>query len=122
VIYLLVLIVLLGCMALLDARHRLFFFHRPVRAAVVMAAGVAYFSAWDVWAIAEGIFLHRDSPLMTGIMLGEQFPLEEAFFLAFLCYQTMVLFTGGLQWLRRRSAAAEPPSSPLRTTGREARP
>ena len=105
--YLLVLVALLGCMALLDARFRLFFFHRPGRAAVVMAAGVAYFSAWDAWAIAEGIFLHRDSPLMTGIMLGEQFPLEEAFFLAFLCYQTMILFAGALAWFRHRDAGRE---------------
>ena len=103
--YLLVLLALLGCMALLDARWKLFFWARPWAAAVVMAAGMAYFLAWDVRAIAEGIFLHRDSPLMTGIMLGPQLPLEEAFFLAFLCYQAMILFTGTLALLRRRSLA-----------------
>jgi len=114
VTYLLVLLALLGCMALLDARWKLFFWARPWAAAAVMAAGMAYFLAWDVRAIAEGIFLHQDSPLMTGIMLAPQLPLEEAFFLAFLCYQTMVLFTGTLAFLRRRSAAGSAPGSPPR--------
>ncbi len=104
-IYLAVLVALLGCMALLDARYKLFFFARPLAATVTMAVGLAYFLAWDVWAISLGIFLHRESPLMTGIMLGPQLPLEEAFFLAFLCYQTMILFTGLLAWGRHRRAA-----------------
>ncbi|MET1035377.1 MAG: lycopene cyclase domain-containing protein [Arthrobacter sp.] len=121
VIYLLVLIGLLGCMALLDARYRLFFWARPAAAAAVMAVGLAYFLAWDVWAIAEGIFLHRDSPLMTGIMLAHQLPLEEAFFLAFLCYQTMILFTGALAWLRRRGPRTAEPAAGG-GTAQEARP
>jgi len=40
---------------------------------------------------------------MTGIMLAPQLPLEEAFFLLFLCYQTMILFTGIVALLRRRA-------------------
>ncbi|TJY72590.1 lycopene cyclase domain-containing protein [Arthrobacter sp. CAU 1506] len=104
-IYLAVLVALLGCMALLDARYKLFFFARPLAATVTMAVGLVYFLAWDVWAISLGIFLHRESPLMTGIMLGPQLPLEEAFFLAFLCYQTMILFTGLLAWGRHRRTA-----------------
>ncbi|WP_277883558.1 lycopene cyclase domain-containing protein [Arthrobacter sulfonylureivorans] len=104
-IYLAVLVALLGCMALLDARYKLFFFARPLAATITMVAGLAYFLAWDVWAISLGIFLHRESPLMTGIMLGPQLPLEEAFFLAFLCYQTMILFTGLLAWGRHRRTA-----------------
>ena len=63
--------------------------------------GTAFFLGWDVWAIALGIFLHRESPLMTGIMIGAQLPLEEAFFLLFLCYQTMIVFTGALAFLQR---------------------
>ena len=55
-IYLLVLLALLGCMALLDARWKLFFWARPWAAAAVMAAGMAYFLMWDLRAIAEGIF------------------------------------------------------------------
>lgn len=96
--YLLLLLALLGCMAALDARFRLFFWSRPARAAVVTAIGLAYFLSWDLWAISSGIFLHRGSTLMTGIMLGPELPLEEPVFLLFLVYQTMVLFTGFLAW------------------------
>lgn len=107
-VYLLILIALLGCMATLDARHRLFFFRRPIAASTVTALGLAYFLAWDIWAIELGIFLHRDSPLMTGIMLGPELPLEEAFFLVFLCYLTMVVFTGLLAWSRHRQPYRQP--------------
>lgn len=93
-IYLLVLVLLIGCMVLLDARWKLFVFSRPVAALAVLVLGTAFFLMWDVSAIAAGIFLHLDSPLMTGIMIGDQLPLEEVFFLFFLCYQTMIVFTG----------------------------
>ncbi len=96
--YLLILLVLIICIAALDARYRLFVFSQPLPALSTLLVGTGIFLLWDVIAIAGGIFLHRESPLMTGIMLGEQLPLEEAFFLFFLCYQTMVLVTGFLRW------------------------
>lgn len=92
--YLLILVALLGCMVLLDARFKLFVFDRPIPALLALAAGTGIFVLWDVLAIAEGIFLHRDSPWMTGIMVADQLPLEEIFFLIFLCYQTMILING----------------------------
>lgn len=105
-IYLSILLVLLLCMVLLDARWKLFVFARPVTAVVVLIVGTGFFLLWDVWAIAEGIFLHRDSALMTGVMIGPQLPLEEAFFLLFLCYQTMILFTGAQRFLHSRGQRA----------------
>ncbi|WP_207345457.1 lycopene cyclase domain-containing protein [Arthrobacter sp. E3] len=102
-IYLLVLLLVIGCMVLVDLRWKLFVFARPVAALAVLVVGTAFFLIWDVAAIAAGIFLHRDSPLMTGIMVGEQLPLEEVFFLFFLCYQTMILFTGVQRVLHRKS-------------------
>lgn len=104
-IYLLILLLLLGCMVLIDMRWKLFLLVRPIAGSLVLLVGTAFFLLWDVVAIELGIFLHRDSPLMTGIMLAPQLPLEEAFFLLFLCYQTMILFTGAqrfLQLSRRR--------------------
>lgn len=92
--YLLILLVLIACMVLLDAKYRLFIFASPLPASAALLGGTGMFLLWDVIAIDQGIFLHRDSKLMTGIMLGDQLPLEEAFFLFFLCYQTMVLVTG----------------------------
>lgn len=105
-IYLLVLVALLGCMCLIDARYKLFFFDRPAAAGLVLLAGLVYFLAWDIWAIAEGIFLHLPSPLMTGIMVADQLPLEEVFFLAFLCYQSMIIFAGARRLLARRHGEA----------------
>lgn len=102
-IYLLVLLGVIGCMALMDARWRLFLWRRPVAGAVVLAVGLAWFLWWDLWAIAEGIFVHRDSPLMTGVMLADQLPLEEAFFLLFLSYLSMILFTGAVRVLEHRA-------------------
>ena len=99
------LLALIGCMALLDARYRLFVFARPLPALVSLALGTCFFLLWDVIAIEKGIFLHRESPLMTGVMLGEQLPLEELFFLLFLCYQTMVLLNGALAWRAHRAKA-----------------
>nr|WP_285836487.1 C50 carotenoid gamma-cyclase subunit alpha CrtYg [Micrococcus luteus] len=101
-IYLLALLGVIGCMLLVDRRFELFLWHRPLPALLVLAAGVAYFFAWDLWGIAEGVFLHRQSPYMTGVMLAPQLPLEEGFFLLFLSQITMVLFTGALRLLRGR--------------------
>lgn len=101
--YLLILLALIGCMVLLDAKYRLFVFARPLPALVSLAAGTCFFLLWDVIAIGQGIFLHRESALMTGVMLGEQLPLEEAFFLLFLCYHTMVLLNGALAWRAHRA-------------------
>lgn len=104
--YLLLLLALIACTTALDARYRLFVFAQPGPALLALAGGTAMFLLWDVIAIDLGIFLHRDSPLMTGVMLGNQLPLEEAFFLFFLCYQSMVLTTGALAWRTWRHAAA----------------
>lgn len=107
-IYLGTLVSVIGCMVLLDWRHRLFFFHRPVAASLVMITGMVYFLVWDLWAIDLGIFLHRESELMTGVMLAPQLPLEETFFLFFLSYLSMVLFTGLVKFLPRRSVRSAP--------------
>lgn len=103
-IYLLILIALLGCMLLCDAKGKLFIFRHPVRAVIALAAGTGFFVLWDVLAIERGIFLHRESELMTGLMVGDQFPLEEVFFLLFLCYSSMIVVAGwpvATTWLRR---------------------
>ena len=91
-----------GCMLLLDWRYRLFLFRQPLRALLVLALGTAFFLLWDVAGIALGIFLHGPGPYMTGIMLGPELPLEELFFLLFLCHLTMVLVLGAQRLLESR--------------------
>ncbi len=105
--YLMILLALICCMGALDARFKLFVFARPLPALVSLLIGTGIFLLWDVIAIDQGIFLHRESPLMTGIMISPQLPLEEAFFLFFLCYQTMILINGVSSWRGHRRKRLE---------------
>lgn len=103
-VYLLALLGALGCMVLIDRRFRLFFWRAPRRAATVLAVGLAFFLTWDLLGIAFGIFLRGPGKLSTGILIAPQLPLEEPFFLAFLCYVTMVLVIGARRVLDRARA------------------
>jgi lycopene cyclase domain-containing protein len=102
VLYLLTLLVALGGMIVLDWRFRLFFWHSPARAALVLGIGVLFFLAWDLAGIGLGIFYRGETDLMTGVQLAPELPLEEVFFLTFLCYLTMNLVQGGRCLLGRR--------------------
>ena len=61
---------------------------------LVLAAGLA--------GIRLGIFARGETPYLTGLLLAPQLPLEEAFFLTFLCYLTMLLATGSARMLAAR--------------------
>lgn len=101
-------------MIILDARHKLFFFHAPLRAAIVTVTGVAFFLLWDIAGIVHGIFLHGASDLDTGILLGPEMPLEEVVFLTFLCYLTMnlvALVERLLEWLQNRRERQSVPTA-----------
>ena len=97
--YLLALLASAAGLAALDARFRLVFWRAPRAAAGTVAAGTAFFLAWDVAAIAAGIFDHRPSPLMTGLMLGPELPVEEPVFLAFFSYAALMLHAGASRTL-----------------------
>jgi lycopene cyclase domain-containing protein len=105
ILYLAALLVSLGGMVVLDRRFRLFFFDRPVRAAVVLVVGVLFFVLWDLAGISLGIFFRGETVFMTGIQVAPELPLEELFFLALLCYLTMNVFRGATKLLARRRAA-----------------
>ncbi|TXK18980.1 lycopene cyclase domain-containing protein [Homoserinibacter sp. GY 40078] len=93
-LYLLALVVSIGGMVVLDLRFRLFFAVAPLRAAVVLVVGVAFFLAWDAVGIGAGIFFRGAPELLIGVELAPELPLEELFFLTLLCYLTMNLVTG----------------------------
>ena len=106
--YLGLLLAAIGCMVLLDLRFRLVFRApgvSPLRAAVVLVAGLVFFLAWDLAGIALGIFFRADNPVSTGIVLAPELPLEEVVFLAFLCYLTLVLYTATLRVIESRASA-----------------
>ncbi|PJJ63479.1 lycopene cyclase domain-containing protein [Compostimonas suwonensis] len=103
VLYLAALALGLGAMAVLDRRFRLFFWRHPRRAGIVLGAGTAFFLVWDLFGIGLGIFRRGETAFMTGIQLAPELPLEELFFLAFLCYLTMNLVQGAGLVLERRA-------------------
>lgn len=107
-VYLLGLLIGLTGMVVLDLRFRLFFGRAPVRAAIVLVIGVAFFLAWDAAGIGLGIFFRGDPALLLGVQLAPELPLEELFFLTLLCYLTMNLYGAVSRWLSgRRSRRVE---------------
>jgi lycopene cyclase domain-containing protein len=103
ILYLLFLCGGLSCMVLLDRRFALFFWRDGRRAAIVIAVGVAFFMLWDLFGIGLRIFRLGETRFMTGILIAPQLPLEEVFFLTFLCYLTMVLLTAVQRWFSSRT-------------------
>ena len=104
VLYLATLLVSLAGMVVLDRRFRLFFWASARRAAIVLTVGVAFLLVWDLAGIGLGIFYRGETNLMTGVQLAPELPLEELFFLTFLCYLTMNLVQGARLLLGRFAA------------------
>ncbi|MDQ2669052.1 MAG: lycopene cyclase domain-containing protein [Gemmatimonadota bacterium] len=107
-LYLGALLVSLAGMIVLDLRLKLFFAVAPVRAAIVMAVGIAFFLVWDLAGIGAGVFFRGNPELLTGVQLAPELPLEELFFLALLSYTTMNLYGWSRRRLRRRVETTEP--------------
>lgn len=108
--YLLMLLVFIGCYTLIDRRWKLYFWSgAPMRAWIVLIVGVLFFLAWDVVGIINGLFWHGENSLTLGIFVAPELPLEEVFFLVFLCYQTMIYILGApvlWRWLRSRAGTS----------------
>lgn len=93
------------CIGLVDHRWRLFLFRWPRRALIVLAIGFVFFLVWDLVAIQLEVYSRGESPAMTGIEVARELPLEELFFIAFLCYVTGVLHGLFTRVLDREGAA-----------------
>ncbi|MDX2375730.1 lycopene cyclase domain-containing protein [Microbacterium sp. LRZ72] len=104
--YLAAILVSAAGVAALDLRWRLVAPRAPGRTAVVVLIGTAFFLAWDLAGIAAGVFRQGDSAFYLGISLGPQLPLEEAFFVAFLCYLALVVAAAADRVVPRRAAPA----------------
>ena len=91
--YLLILILSLVGLYLLDRTHKLAFTVDPKRALWSMVPAFVVFVVWDIAGIALGIFFRGNNTLLTGIQILPEFPIEEIFFLALLCYSTLIALT-----------------------------
>lgn len=89
--YLATLLLALGCMALVDRHWRLVLWADARRGLAVLATGEVLFLAWDLLAVHLGFYRRGESSLMTGVQVAREVPLEEVFFILFLCYVTLVL-------------------------------
>lgn len=92
-VYLAALLISLAGLATIDYRFKLAFAKNPRAAAVAIAIPYLLFVIWDTAGIALGIFFKGQSQMLTGIMIAPEFPLEELFFLALLCYTTLIVTT-----------------------------
>ncbi|MET0989677.1 MAG: lycopene cyclase domain-containing protein [Glaciihabitans sp.] len=102
-IYIACLAVSIFGMVTLDRRFTLFFWRDRARAAIVLAAGVLFFIAWDLAGIGLGIFFRGETVFMTGLQLAPELPVEELFFLILLCYLTMNVYAAAGIALSRRT-------------------
>ena len=102
-IYLLILIASLAGLYLLDRTHNLAFTVDAKRSILSMLPAYVLFLVWDIAGIANGIFFRGDNSLLTGIQVFPEFPIEELFFLALLCYSALIVFT----WVQKTLTARE---------------
>lgn len=84
---------LLGVGAI-DFRSRIALFVYPLRTALTLAIGVAFFLIWDFTGIALGVFFVGKTEYITGLMLAPEVPIEEPLFLLLLCYCALLLYIG----------------------------
>lgn len=104
-LYLLAILVSTAGIALIDRRFRLAFWFARGRTLATVAIGVAFFLAWDAVGILSGVFVKGDSALYMGVVIAPELPLEEVFFLAFLCYLALVCAGAGMRVLGRRDVS-----------------
>ncbi len=81
---------------------------QPGRTALAVGLGTAFFLVWDAVGIVTGVFVKGSSPLFVGIDLAPHLPIEELFFLVFLNYLAIMLWTVFRRIDRKRDAADAP--------------
>ena len=89
--YLSTLLLGLGCMVLMDRRWGLVLWADALRAVAVLGVGMAVFVGWDLAALHLHLYRPGGSALSTGAEVAPGLPVEELFFIGFLCYLTLVL-------------------------------
>lgn len=98
-LYLLSLIIAIGCMLLIDRRFKLAFWYDAKRTALTVGTAVVLFILWDILGVSLGIFFDGTSPFLLPFRLFPHFPIEEIFFLFLLSYLTLILYRGvHLRW------------------------
>lgn len=89
-IYLASLLISIAGLAALDFRHKLAIAKSKFYLCLILIP-VVFFLAWDLAGISAGIFFRGNAQHLTGILLSNELPLEELFFLILLSYSALLL-------------------------------
>lgn len=76
----------------LDYRWKLALFEDARRTVLVTALTVAFFVAWDISGVANGVFFKGDSNLLVGWDVATEIPIEEIFFLTLLSHFALIAY------------------------------
>jgi len=99
-LYLVGLLVAIGCLVLVDFKFKLAFFHDLKRTASTLLIAIWLFIAWDIFGIRLGIFFHGGSDYTLPFRIVPEFPIEELFFLFLLTYVSLLVY----RFVEKRSA------------------
>ena len=91
-LYLISLVLVIGCLILVDWRFKLAFFYETRRTALTLAIAIWLFITWDIFGIKLGIFSHGDSVYTLLYRIIPEFPIEEVFFLFVLTYVALLIY------------------------------
>lgn len=91
--YLSILLLSLLGLYLIDKKYSLAFSRDKKRALLATLPAYLFLVIWDLLGISQGIFFEGENSLLVGLDLAPNFPIEEIFFLALLCYSTLIAFT-----------------------------
>ncbi len=83
---------------LLDRRWKLALFVDARRTVLVIVLSIAFFLAWDITGVSNGVFFKGDSELLIGWDIATEVPIEEVVFLTLLTHVALLTF----RWLERR--------------------
>lgn len=101
-------------MGIIDLRWRLALFKDPIATIVSVTVAALVLLAWDLAAVANGIFVLGHSPALLGIEVLPHMPIEEFAFITFLPYCALVIWQLSSTLLQHRrgpkTRAAEPKS------------
>lgn len=100
-LYLALILFFTGCLMLCDWRWKLVLWKNLVPSLIVIAFAWVLLLIWDLFGIAFGAFAQGSGPWFIGVDVAPELPLEELFFLAFLCYLTLLLYSAFAKIMHR---------------------
>ena len=89
-LYLAILLVSITGLVTIDYRFKLAI-SKSKNSFVLILISIAFFLIWDLAGISSGIFFRGSASHLTGILLSNELPIEEIFFLFVLSYSALLL-------------------------------